>query len=241
MAKQKFDIFTGLFIIGGASLLIITLLVAIAYNAISNREMYYLRMEKLAGVKKGTPIRVKNYTVGEVGDIIPIFGTSVYFKAKVFIDRELILYRGTMVNIANQNVIGEPVVQLFPVTTGAYRLGYGDTLFATNIVNLDQMIAKVSSILDNVDKMIGSLSDISGESRYQLQMLLVNLNSSVLRVNSMLTSSEKDLLGILRNLANTTATLDRFSKDFADNPWKVLEKREEAADKSSGGGKVNLP
>lgn len=233
MFKQKYDIFTGFFILIGLGATILTLLMIIAYNVISDRERYILRMERLAGVKKGTQIRIKNFPVGEVGKVIPIYGSSVYFKAEIYIDRELSLYKGTRVNITNQNVIGDTVIELYPVTHGKYRLKRGDTLFATNIVNLDEMLTKISTLVDNVNIVVESFSDISGESGLQLRVLLANLNRSILRVNSMLASSEGDMLAILRNLTSTTATLDSFTKEFAADPWKVLEKKD-------GGKKKNV-
>lgn len=226
MRLQKNDFLTGIFVIVGTVLGVSTVLVIAAYNLVSNRAEYVLRLDKLSGIKKGTQIRVKNYTVGEVEEVVPIYGTNLTFKAQIFVDRSLILYRGTRVNITNLNVIGDTVIELLPALKGKYRLKEGDNLFATNITNLDVMVEKVGNILTTVESAIANFSDVAGNSKGDLKAILVNLNQTVMKVNTILGASQKEIILTMRNIRKTSETLESFSKEIANNPWRIMQKRE---------------
>ncbi len=239
MKFEKNDFFTGLFVLVGSILGMTAVLVLVAFNVLSDRTEYVLRMDKIAGVKKGTPIRIKNFTVGEVDEVFPIYGSDLYFKARIYIDRSLVLYRGTKANITNQNVIGDPVIDLLPAFSGKYPLKEGDTLFASNIVNLDEMVSQISAMIQNIGSMIESLSGIAGDSKGDIRMLLSNLNRSIIKVNSVLDASQGELIAIMQNVRSTSATLDKFTKELAADPWKVLEKKNSRS--SSSGSRPALP
>ena len=225
MKLQKHDFLTGVFVLIGLILGIGSILVIVSYNLVSNRVQYTLRLDKLSGIKKGTLIRVKNYTVGEVERVIPIYGTDLTFRADIFIDRDLILYRGTKVNVTNLNVIGDTVIELFPALKGKYRLKEGDTLFATNITNLDEMVSQVSSILTTVNSAIQNFGDMAGNSKGDIKSLLVNLNRSVLKINSILDASQDELILTMKNIRLTSQTLEKFSREIAANPWRIMESK----------------
>ena len=225
MKLQKHDFLTGVFVLIGLILGIGSILVIVSYNLVSNRVQYTLRLDKLYGIKKGTLIRVKNYTVGEVERVIPIYGTDLTFRADIFIDRDLILYRGTKVNVTNLNVIGDTVIELFPALKGKYRLKEGDTLFATNITNLDEMVSQVSSILTTVNSAIQNFGDMAGNSKGDIKSLLVNLNRSVLKINSILDASQDELILTMKNIRLTSQTLEKFSREIAANPWRIMESK----------------
>ncbi|MDH5721020.1 MAG: MlaD family protein [Spirochaetia bacterium] len=231
MKMQKDDVFTGIFVIIGSALALGTLLLMLGYDLMEKKTEYIVRMEKLAGIKKGTPVKIKNYSVGEVTEVIPIYGSDIYFKAVISIDSSMILYRGTKVNIASQNVIGDTIIQLFPSHEETQKLKKGETLFATNIVNLDQMVSQLSQLIGNVSQVISDFGSLAGSD---IKILLTNLNMAIISMNRLLTSSEEKLAEIMYNLANTTKTLNTFVDEISKDPWKLLEKKEETKGSRSG-------
>ncbi|MCS6984008.1 MAG: MlaD family protein [Leptospiraceae bacterium] len=233
MKLARNDFFTGLFVIGGLLLGITTVMVIVAYNTLADRVEYILRMDRLGGVKKGTPIRIKNYTVGEVAEVIPIYSRDIYFKARIYINKSLVLYRGTRANITNQNVLGDPVIDLIPAFSGRYVLRENDTIIATNVTNLDEIINQLARTIGSIGQLADIFGDLAVESRQDLRSLLANLNSSLARINRLIDISQEELLEIMRNVRRTSATLDQFAKDLADNPWKVLERRGQTKSKSA--------
>ncbi len=225
MKFERNDIFTGLFVLVGTVFGLSVLLFIAGYNLLDDRTEYWVRFEKLAGVKKGTQIRIKNYTIGEVKDVVPIYGTDLHFKARVLINKEFIIYQGTRVNITNQNVIGDAVLDLMPSLAKKYILKRQDTLFATNIVNLEQMVSQISNLVGTINRLVETFATLAGDNKNDIKLLLTNLNGSIAKVNSLLDSSQGEIVAIMRNIRSTSGTLDKFTKELAQNPWKVLDKR----------------
>ncbi len=225
MKFERNDIFTGLFVLVGTVFGLSVLLFIAGYNLLDDRTEYWVRFEKLAGVKKGTQIKIKNFTIGEVKDVLPIYGSDLQFKARVLINKEFKIYQGTKVNITNQNVIGDAVLDILPSLSKKYVLKRDDTLFATNIVNLEQMVTQISNLVGTINRLVETFATLAGDNKNDVKMLLTNLNGSIAKVNGLLDSSQGEIVAIMRNIRSTSGTLDKFTKELAENPWKVLDKR----------------
>ncbi|HMV35484.1 MAG TPA: MlaD family protein [Turneriella sp.] len=225
MKFDRNDIFTGLFVLVGSVFGLSVLLFIAGYNLLDDRKEYWVRFEKLAGVKKGTQIKIKNFTIGEVQEVLPIYGTDLHFKARVLVDKEFTIYQGTTVNITNQNVIGDAILDLTPSLVKKYPLKPHDTLFATNVTNLDQMVSQISNLVSTVNKMVETFGALAGDNKTDVKMLLTNLNGSITRVNGLLDASQGEIVAIMRNIRSTSTTLDKFTKEMAANPWKILDKK----------------
>jgi ABC-type transporter Mla subunit MlaD len=225
MKFERNDIFTGLFVLVGTVFGLSVLLFIAGYNLLDDRTEYWVRFEKLAGVKKGTQIKIKNYTIGEVKEVLPIYGTDLQFKARVLITKEFKIFQGTKINITNQNVIGDAVLDILPSLSKKYVLKRDDTLFATNIVNLEQMVAQISNLVGTINRLVETFAALAGDNKNDVKLLLTNLNGSIARVNGLLDSSQGEIVAIMRNIRSTSGTLDKFTKELAENPWKVLDKR----------------
>lgn len=232
MKFDRNDIFTGLFVLVGTVFGLSVLLFIAGYNLLDDRTVYWVRFEKLAGVKKGTQLKIKNFTIGEVKEVVPIYGTDLYFKARVLVNKEFVIYQGSRVNITNQNVIGDTVLDLMPSLVKKYQLKPHDTLFATNVTNLDQMVSQISQLIATVNKMVETFGALAGDNKTDLKLLLTNLNGSITRVNALLDASQGEIVAIMRNIRSTSITLDKFTKEMAANPWKLLDKK--GAPASSG-------
>ena len=223
MKLKKDDIFTGLFVVGGAILALITLFTILGYNVLEDRISYTVRMDSLAGIKKGTKIQWNNFTVGKVIYTTPIYGTDIYFKAIVSIDRALRLYRGSKINITKENIIGDTVMNLVASINKNVLLKEDDTLFATSITNLDEMVNNVNLILKNVSGLLGQFNGMAGSNKQYITGFLTGLNQTVGKVNNLLDATQTDVFKILRNLQSTSKTLDRFSKAVENNPMMLLQ------------------
>ncbi|MBN8221548.1 MAG: MCE family protein [Spirochaetes bacterium] len=225
MKFDKNDIFTGLFVLIGAVFGLSVLLFIAGYNLLDDRTEYWVRFEKLAGVKKGTQIKIKNFTIGEIKEVVPIYGTDLTFKGRALINKEFIIYQGTKVTITNQNVIGDAVIDLTPSLVKKYPLKPQDTLFATNIVNLEQMVNQVSNLVATINKLVETFAALAGDNKNDVKMILTNLNGSIAKINGLLDSSQGEIVAIMRNIRSTSSTLDKFTKDLAKNPMMILNKK----------------
>jgi ABC-type transporter Mla subunit MlaD len=224
MKFERNDIFTGLFVVLGTLFGLSVLLFIAGYNLLDDRTEYWVRFERLAGVKKGTQIKIRNFTIGEVKEVVPIYGTDLQFKARVLIDKEFTIFQGTKVNITNQNVIGDAVLDLMPTLVKKYPLQPHDTLFATNIVNLEQMVSQITNLVTTINKLVETFAALAGDNKSDVKMLLTNLNGSITKVNALLDSSQGEIVAIMRNIRSTSTTLDKFTKDLSTKGWRVLDR-----------------
>ncbi|MBV6492699.1 MAG: hypothetical protein LDLANPLL_00696 [Turneriella sp.] len=222
MKFERNDIFTGLFVIVGVVFALTVILFIAGYGFFDNRTEYWIRFEKLAGVKKGTPIRIKNFTIGEVSEVIPIYGSDLTFKAKARINHEFVIYQGTKLTITNQNVIGDAVIDLTPSLVKKYILKENDTLFATNFVNLEQMVDQISNLVATINKLVETFTALTGDNKEDVKMILTNLNGSIAKVNGLLGASQGEILAIMRNIRNTSVTLERVTKKLEKDPMGFL-------------------
>lgn len=225
MKFDRNDIFTGLFVLVGTVFGLSVLLFIAGYNLLDDRTPYWVRFDRLAGVKKGTQIKIKNFTIGEVKEVVPVYGVDLHFKARVLINKEFAIYQGTKVTITNQNVIGDAVLDLTPTLVKKYKLKPDDTLFATNIVNLEQMVNQISGLVSTINKLIETFAALAGDNKNDVKAILTNLNGSIAKVNGLLDASQGEIVAIMRNIRSTSTTLDKFTKDIANNPWKILDKK----------------
>lgn len=224
MKFDRNDIFTGLFVLVGGVFALGLLLFIAGYNLLDDRTEYWVRFEKLAGVKKGTQIKIKNFSIGEVKEVVPIYGLDLHFKARVLINKEFVIYQGTKVTITNQNVIGDAVLDLTPTLVKKYPLRPQDTLFATNIVNLEQMVNQISSLVGTINKLVETFASLAGDNKSDVKQILTNLNGSIAKVNGLLDSSQGEIVAIMRNIRSTSSTLDKFTKELARDPSMLLKK-----------------
>jgi len=224
MKFDRNDIFTGLFVLVGAVFGLSVLLFIAGYNLLDDRTEYWVRFDKLAGVKKGTQIKIKNFSIGEVKEVLPIYGVDLHFKARVLINKEFIIYQGTKVTITNQNVIGDAVLDLTPALVKKYPLKPEDTLFAANIVNLEQMVNQISNLVSTINKLVETFASLAGDNKGDVKQILTNLNGSIAKVNGLLDSSQGEIVAIMRNIRSTSSTLDKFTKELARDPSMLLKK-----------------
>ncbi|HRP68719.1 MAG TPA: MlaD family protein [Turneriella sp.] len=222
MKFDRNDIFTGLFMVVGAVFALTLILFIAGYSLLDDRTEYWIRFEKLAGVKKGTQIRIKNFTIGEVTEVIPIYGSDLTFKARARINKEFVIYQGSGLTITNQNVIGDAVIDLTPSLVKKYVLHPHDTLFATNFVNLEQMVDQISNLVATINKLVQTFTSLTGDNKDDIKMILGNLNGSIAKVNGLLGASQGEILAIMRNIRSTSLTLDRVAKKMERDPMGFL-------------------
>ena len=87
------------------------------------------------------------------------------------------------------------------------------------------MVAQISNLVGTINRLVETFAALAGDNKNDVKLLLTNLNGSIARVNGLLDSSQGEIVAIMRNIRSTSGTLDKFTKELAENPWKVLDKR----------------
>ena len=214
MMFKRDNALVGLFVAGGALIFISLMLFLLGYNFTDTRTEYNIRFRKLAGIKKGSDVFLKGFKVGEVSDIQPTFGSDIYFKAQILVDRGLHLYRGTKAVITNQNVIGDAALVLKLPPVKEILLLEGDTIFANQVQSIDSLIGEMAELTSNVNALVRSLGDLTGSNKQGISNILANVNGLFLRINGILDKSEGSMVNTFKNVSKATELTNRVLIDL---------------------------
>ncbi len=212
----------GLFIIIPAFFIILFILVRLGYSLFTSTMDVYVRVNSITSLKKGTPVQIKGYQLGRVVEITPLFKPALHFLATLRISKQIELYEDCAAVISNQNVIGDPVVELRnPERKGAF-LREGDVLEGIESGSLEEMMARVNTLLTEVTAIVTLYREVSQESRGDIRKLITSLSDSVANINAILSNSQQDIINMIGSMRKTSQTLDDVATEIKKNPMKFL-------------------
>ncbi|MBP7604247.1 MAG: MCE family protein [Spirochaetes bacterium] len=212
----------GLFIIIPAFVIILFILVRLGYSLFTSTMDVYVRVNSITSLKKGTPVQIKGYQLGRVVEITPLFKPALHFLATLRISKEIELYEDCAAVISNQNVIGDPVVELRnPERKGAF-LREGDVLEGIESGSLEEMMGRVNTLLTEVTAIVTLYREVSQESRGDIRKLITSLSDSVANINAILSNSQQDIINMIGSMRKTSQTLDDVATEIKKNPMKFL-------------------
>jgi len=220
--KQE-SVLVGLFVASGIFISIGVLFFVLGYDFNENRNTYVFRFVQLAGIKRGSEVLLKGHIVGEVKQITPIYGSNIYFKAQVAIDKDLQLYRGTQSLVTNKNVIGDAALVLEIPKQKDNILHPGETIFANNVRNLDELINQMAKLTTNLNSLVSSLGDLAGSNKSGVSRIITQINSILNKADRIMSNSESSIMETMINIAKTTKTLRRFAAEIRRNPLILLQ------------------
>jgi len=212
----------GLFIVIPAFFILLFILLRLGYSLTASTMDVYVRVNSITSLKEGTPVQIKGYRLGRVVEIRPLFKPALHFLATLRISREIELYEDCAAVITNQNVIGDPVVELRnPERKGAF-LREGDVLEGIESGSLEEMMAKVNTLLTEVTAIVAVYREVSQESRGDIRKLIVSLSDSVANINGIIQNTQQDIINIIGSMRKTSQTLDDVATEIKKNPMKFL-------------------
>lgn len=219
---QRTEYRVGLFVLIPAVVIVLFILVKLGYSLATSTMDIYVKVNSITSLKKGTPVQIKGYRLGRVVDVRPMFKPALHFIATLRITRDIELYEDCAAIITNQNVIGDPVVELRnPERKGAF-LREGDVIEGIESGSIEDIMAKVNTLLTEVTAMVTVYREVSQESKGDLRKLVTSLAGSMANINSILQNSQKDIIDIIGSMRKTSRTLDDVATEIRKNPMKFL-------------------
>jgi len=212
----------GLFVLIPAVVVVLFILVKLGYSLATSTMDIYVKVNSISSLKKGTPVQIKGYQLGRVVDVRPLFKPALHFIATLRIGKDIELYEDCAAVITNQNVIGDPVVELRnPEKKGAF-LREGDVIEGIESGSIEAIMTKVNTLLTEVTAIVTLYREVSQESRGDIRRLVSSLAGSIQNINSILQNSQKDIIDIIGSMRKTARTLDEVSSEIKRNPMKFL-------------------
>ncbi|HPB80475.1 MAG TPA: MlaD family protein [Spirochaetota bacterium] len=224
MKLEKNELRVAIFILIPAALLLVFVLLKLGYSIASSTIDIYLKVDNISSIKKGTQVKIKGYTVGRVVEIIPVYRPALHFLAVMRLQREIQLYENCTAVIQNQNIIGDPVIELRNPERIGIALQNGAVIEGIELVNLEVVLQDIHILLNTLSGTASVIRDISAESKGNLRNLLGNLSSTASTFSAMMSTSQHDIVETLKSFKKTAKTMDEISVELKKHPVKFLFK-----------------
>ena len=224
MDRNKNELRIGLFLITPLAIMLIIIMLKLGYSLVSSTMDVYLKVDSISSIKDGTPIMVKGYKIGRVVNIRPVFKPELHFLATMRITKDIELFEGCSVIIRNQNVLGDPAIEIRNAENQTLPIQNNDVLEGIELVSLNAIMQQVHDLLGGLNSTVGGINQVLIDSRSNVNMLTSNLASSVGHINTILQDSQRDILEMLRALRATASTMEEISIELQKHPIKFLFK-----------------
>lgn len=130
-------------------------------------DVYYVKMMNTAGLEPGSQVRLGGVRVGRVMGIRPPAGPGEPISIAIGINRDTVLYHGTLAFISQTGFVGDIFLQLAVDKTLKERLRPGDTIPSTESINFNIIMAKVSSISESLEVLIRDINKLFTQKNIQ--------------------------------------------------------------------------
>ena len=221
---KKNEIKVGIFILLPFVILVGIVLFKLGYSLSSTTYDLYLKVDNINSIKIGTAVKVKGYTIGRVVEIKPAYEPNLHFLARMRVNNEITLYESASAIIQNQNVIGDPVIEIRNPDHKEGKLQAGDVLEGVEYVNIEALLQDVHTLLANATGTVSAFKDLATDSRGNIRTATQDLATSMATINAVLANSQKDIADILVSFKKTADTFDAMSKEMQEHPLKFIMK-----------------
>lgn len=244
---MKKNIFTrevkvGLMVIAAIFILYFGLNFLKGIDIFQKTNMYYGQFEDIGGLVPSAPVYIKGYKAGQVEEVKYDFSKKESFLVKISITNDIRLPEATIMQLADEGLMGGKVIQLIyaPVTAGQkmhkphdilpteVSTGLMATVAGDLMPKIENVATQADSLLRSVRTLIerkeisNSLSSIEkttadlSASSAQLKELLNNQLPSILNDVNTVTGDFKQVSGNLRNIdfAKTVNSVDYTLKNL---------------------------
>lgn len=184
MRHSSRDIRVGLFAAGAMAVLVVFLAMLGGVRVWRSSNIYYLRFEEsVAGLDKGSPVRLKGVKIGTVDDLRIPQDDITKVQVTISVDKDTPMKIDTDATIASVGITGLRYIELIPGTVSAPALPSGATIVGTESLlsslsgTAETAVLKSEVLIDNL------LAMTSDENRELLENALAAV-SALVRDNS---------------------------------------------------------
>ncbi len=221
---EKNELRVGLFVLIPVVAIVMIVMLKLGYSLFTSTIDVYLKVDSLSSVKKGTPVMIKGYQIGRVVEAKPVYKPVLHFLATMRISRDIELYEDCTAVIQNQNVLGDPAIEISNPDIRSAPLLNGDVIEGIEYAGLTAILVHLEQLLVRLNLTASEAHSILGESRTNIRAITDGLVGGITSINTILDGSQKDIIETLQTLRKTSATLDEISVELKKHPVKFLFK-----------------
>ncbi len=166
MIQRRYETIVGLFVVGSlAALLVMVIIIAQQEQLWEKKVGYQAIFRNIAGLKKGSEVRLAGVTVGNVkevsvdprGNVLVIFEVLGKYRDQVRADSQA--------SIGFQGLLGEKSLDISAGSPTKAPIPPEGLLEAVEPLELTEMLARATPSLENVEKILSNLATLTQEMR----------------------------------------------------------------------------
>ena len=206
----------GAFTILGIGLLLAAIVGLKGFSFGSDKDYtIYVGFHQVIGVLPQSGVRLSGVPVGKVVEIANDGGGVT---VTLGIDKSTKIPADSVVTIGSSGVMGEKFINILPNSTARGYLQNGDYIYGFDEEGMDQVFAKMSGALTEVQSMMSNINDVIGDAQLKdsLKAISQNMAEASQHINGLTDSLEtmtlenqSDVRGIVRNMNDATAAMGR--------------------------------
>jgi len=207
MATKAQKIRLGIFLLSSSAVLLIFFLVLVANKIINRMDVYYIDYQGISvtGLEIGAPVKYHGVQVGRVSGLSVKDVATIHVK--IDIEKGTPIRKNTEAILTLIGITGLKFVELIggtgesePLPVGG-TINAGESIFDTISGRAEIIIAKVESVLNNINYMIGP------ETTESLRNALVSINNVSSQVDTLLIQNRDHLNNSFANIDTVTISL----------------------------------
>ena len=209
MAKFNNEIKTGIVVVAAV---LVFMYISVKMGGVKVVGGYKLNVmfDYVSGLEDKAPVKLAGVNVGEVEKVAHIYtDDQTRVMATLALAGDTKVRQDSKLSIRTTGLIGEKYIEITGGSKGSPVVAKGSTLEGTNPFEMDELIAKVDSAVQDLQKFMG-------------------------HADSVLVDNKDDLRATIINLKDSSQNLKEFSDEVKRNPWKLLMKGKEVPPEPSG-------
>ena len=187
--------------------------------------------DSVAGLDDKAAVRIAGVRVGRV-DGVGLEGAKA--KITLLLEVPVRLTEGARARIASVGLLGDKYVELVLGPADATPLPPGSALVGETPVSLDQAIAQISEVGENIREITGAIAGKEGAGENQITRLLANLEAITRDVRDLIAANRDEVDATIINLRSTSETLARELPRLAQRMEEVLREVKDVVSENRG-------
>ncbi|MBE9586509.1 MCE family protein [Mucilaginibacter sp. JRF] len=159
-SSQKIKI--GLFTVAGIAVLILAIFLIGSQKSMFNSTFnVYGEFKNVSGLQVGNNVRFAGINVGVVENITIVTDSMVRVDLTLNSNVNKFIKKDSKLSISSDGLMGDKLVMIAPGGVKTQEVvAQGDKLTTVNPLDVDKMIAKLTKVADNAEKLSANLSDV---------------------------------------------------------------------------------
>ncbi len=169
-------------------------------------DVYHIYFKNIAGLEEKTKIKIAGVDAGVIEKISLEKGMA---KVSIRVQKGIRLFSDASAAIKATGLLGDKYLEVKPGSIEP-PLKDGDTIGqVVELVDIDDMVKKLSSVSENISTLVSSLNDALGteEAKRSLRETVNNLSRVTANLNETIIVNDEKLRNVLDNIKTLTASL----------------------------------